>query len=150
MFAVCGVAAGVLAKARACRCRWSLVAACAVGAALGAVNGALVAYVAHPVDRRHARDDGRAARRVAVGDQGAWVQDLPADFQWLGLGAAGLSVARRWPWSLPLLAVVGWGLRNLAAGRRFTRPARTRRPRGSPAFDVERGDVGRVHAGGRR
>ena len=57
-----------------------LAVACAVGAALGAVNGALVAYLRHPVDRRHARDDGGAARRLRWATQGAWVQDLPAGF----------------------------------------------------------------------
>src|SRR6266852_3210538 len=47
MFAICGVAAGVSAK-------WGLpvpvagLIACVIGAALGAVNGALVAYVRIP------------------------------------------------------------------------------------------------------
>ena len=41
----------------------------------------------HPVDRRHAGDDGRAARGLRWATEGAWIQDLPADYQWLGTGA---------------------------------------------------------------
>ena len=53
--------------------------------ALGALNGA--ARRARPAgDRRHAGDDGRLARGAALGHEGVWVQDLPAGFQWLGLG----------------------------------------------------------------
>jgi rhamnose transport system permease protein len=48
--------------------------------------------------------------------QGAWVQDLPGNFQWFGMGQrAGdvLTVVT----SLVVLLLFAWGLRNLAAGR---------------------------------
>src|SRR5919106_950224 len=60
--------------------------AVAVGAALGAVNGALVA------NGRLPSIVVTLATMVALRDalrwttEGAWVQGLPADFQWLGLG----------------------------------------------------------------
>ena len=59
--------------------------ACLIGAALGAINGALVAYARIP------SIVVTLATMVALRDglrwatQGAWVQDLPRDFQWLGL-----------------------------------------------------------------
>ena len=129
VFAICGVVAGVLAKA-GCRCRCVAVAACVVGAALGALNGALVAYVRHPVDRRHAGDDGGAARRAALGDGGR-----------VGAGSAGeLSVARP---DAGGVSRRGRSARRSAADRRrspggcatsppaarSTRPARTATPR---------------------
>ena len=48
--------------------------------------------------------------------QGAWVQDLPAGFQWFGLAQA------TYPFVACAIVVVlqaglGWGMRNLAAGR---------------------------------
>jgi rhamnose transport system permease protein len=115
MFAICGIAAGLAAKSGApIVLAW--VAACAVGAALGALNGALVAYVRIPsivvtLATMVALRDG-----LRWGTDGAWVQDLPAGFQWFGLDrgayplvAAGIVVL--------LQAGMGWGMRNLAAGR---------------------------------
>ena len=68
VFAICAVAAGVLAKAG--MPVWlASAAACLLGALFGSINGALVAY-RHPVDRCHARDDGGAARRAALDDGG--------------------------------------------------------------------------------
>jgi rhamnose transport system permease protein len=115
VFAICGVAAGLLAKAGL---PMPLVAlgACLVGSALGAVNGGLVAYVRIP------SIVVTLATMVALRDglrwatDGAWVQDLPANFQWLGLTqvtypfvafaiAAGLTI------------VLSWALGYVAAGR---------------------------------
>jgi rhamnose transport system permease protein len=48
--------------------------------------------------------------------EGAWVQDLPASFQWFGLGQS----RGQWLIVLSALAVTvgfGWMLRNLSAGR---------------------------------
>lgn len=115
IFAICGVAAGVIAKAGvpvlvAC------LAACAIGAALGALNGALVAYVRIPsivvtlATMTALRDGLRWAR------QGAWVENLPPDFQWFGLTQASYPVAALVT-AVVLAGAVGWGLRNLAAGR---------------------------------
>ena len=115
VFAVCGVVAGTLVK-------WGVplplagLAACLPGALLGAINGGLVAYVGIP------SIVVTLAMMVTVRDglrwitQGAWVQELPASFQWLGLAqatypmvACGAAVA--------LLIAFGWGMRHLAAGR---------------------------------
>jgi rhamnose transport system permease protein len=82
VFAVCSIVAGSVAK-------WdvplALVGAmtCAAGAAFGAVNGSLAAYLQVP------SIVVTLAMMIALRDglrwitQGAWVQDLPANFQWL-------------------------------------------------------------------
>ena len=87
VFAICGVVAGLLAKT-GLPMPLVAVAACLVGAALGGLNGALVAYVRIP------SIVVTLATMVALRDglrwatQGAWMQDLPASFQWLGLTQA--------------------------------------------------------------
>jgi rhamnose transport system permease protein len=48
--------------------------------------------------------------------QGAWVQDLPANFQWLGMRQAS-SNATTFVIAGALAVAMGWGLRNLPAGR---------------------------------
>ena len=83
-FAVCGVAAGLLAK-EGTPAAFVGLAAMLAGACLGAINGALVAYARIPAIVV------TLATMVAWRDglrwltQGTWVSDLPADFQWLGL-----------------------------------------------------------------
>jgi rhamnose transport system permease protein len=115
VFAICSVAAGVLAK-------WglpapvTLLASCLIGTLLGAVNGALVAYVRIP------SIVVTLATMVALRDalrwltQGAWVQDLPRSFQWFGLPQSAYPVVTLCA-VLFILAVMWWGMRNLAAGR---------------------------------
>ena len=115
IFAICGVSAGVIAKAGvpvlvAC------LAACAIGAALGALNGALVAYVRIPsivvtLATMTALRDG-----LRWATQGAWVENLPTGFQWFGLTQSSYPVAALVT-AVVLVGAVGWGLRNLAAGR---------------------------------
>jgi rhamnose transport system permease protein len=115
IFAIAGVAAGLMAKAGL---PMPIVAlsACLVGALLGSLNGALVAYVRIP------SIVVSLATMVALRDglrwatDGAWIQDLPASFQWLGLSqgaypfvALGTAAA--------LTLTLAWGLRHLAAGR---------------------------------
>jgi len=115
VFAVCGVVAGVLAKAGM---PVMLAAAGAVlaGVAMGAINGALVAYVRIP------SIVVTLATMVALRDglrwatQGAWVSDLPAGFQWLGLSQASYPVLIACT-AVFFVAATGWGLRNLAGGR---------------------------------
>lgn len=114
-FAICGVAAGVLAKAGvpvwlACG------AACAAGAAIGSLNGALVAYAGIPsiVVTLATMVALRDALRWAT--EGAWVQDLPAAFQWLGLSQRTFPLAAAAA-CVALTSVFAWGLRHLAAGR---------------------------------
>jgi rhamnose transport system permease protein len=115
MFAICGVVAGILAKSG-----WPVwlacAAACVAGAGLGSLNGALVSYAGIP------SIVVTLATMVALRDglrwatDGAWVQDLPQSFQWLGL------TQRAFPWvaaavTAVLTAAFAWGLRHLAAGR---------------------------------
>lgn len=115
IFAICGVAAGILSKSGvpvwlAC------AAACLVGAGFGSLNGALVAYLGIPsivvtLATMTALRDG-----LRWATDGAWVQDLPRAFQWLGLtqGAFPLVAAAV---TVMLTAAFAWGLRHLAAGR---------------------------------
>jgi rhamnose transport system permease protein len=115
IFAICAVSTGLFAKSG----MPALIAGfggCLTGAALGALNGALISYARIP------SIVVTLASMVALRDalrwqtQGAWIQDLPAGFQWLGLPQS----------AYPLLSLVAavvlslgmaWGLRNLAAGR---------------------------------
>ncbi|MEO8078767.1 MAG: ABC transporter permease, partial [Acidobacteriota bacterium] len=92
------------------------VAACAVGAALGAINGVLVAYLRIPsivvtLATMVALRDG-----LRWGTQGAWVQDLPAGFQWFGLEQAAYPIVAG-AVVLLLQIGIGWGMRHVAAGR---------------------------------
>lgn len=115
MFAICGVAAGEFAKL-GFPAPGAWVAACAMGAMLGAINGALVAYVRIPsiVVTLAAMVAFRDALRWVT--QGAWVQDLPANFQWLGTTQTA-SNAITFAVAGVLVAVAAWGLGNLPAGR---------------------------------
>jgi rhamnose transport system permease protein len=115
VFAICAVASGLLAKAGVPMAVVA-AAACGLGAALGVVNGALVAYIRIPsiVVTLATMIAWREALRWIT--QGAWIQDLPAGFQWLGTTAA------VYPWLVTAVVAVLvvaslWGLRSLAAGR---------------------------------
>jgi len=115
VFAICGVMAGLLAKA-GLPVVAAVLAACLIGAALGGLNGALVAYARMP------SIVVTLATMVALRDglrwttQGAWVQDLPPGFQWLGFPQATypLLIASM---TTVLLVLAAWALRHLAAGR---------------------------------
>ena len=92
IFAVCSVAAGAAAVAGV-PLPAAAALACAAGALLGAINGAFVAYVGLP------SIVVTLATMVALRDglrwatEGAWIQDLPGSFQWLGLSQSGFFVA---------------------------------------------------------
>ena len=113
--AVCGVAAGLLAK-HGVPPVGLLILVPLLGALLGAVNGALVAFVEIPsiIVTLGTMVALRAGIRWAT--QGAWVRDLPPNFQWFGLGQGlgqvflVLLVALLW-------LKFAWALRSLAAGR---------------------------------
>ncbi len=115
VFAICGVMAGIAAKAG-----WPValagVAACAIGGALGALNGALVAYVRLP------SIVVTLATMVALRDllrwstQGAWIQDLPPTFQWLGVGQSAYPIVAAGV-ALGLFAACAWAARNVRLGR---------------------------------
>jgi rhamnose transport system permease protein len=114
-FAICGVAAGLLAKSGLPLLTVGL-AVLLLGAGLGAINGALVAYVRIPsiVVTLAAMVALRDGLRWAT--EGAWVQDLPRSFQWFGLTLAA-SEAVTTGLAIVLFAVAAWALRNLSAGR---------------------------------
>ncbi|HET6584215.1 MAG TPA: ABC transporter permease [Nannocystaceae bacterium] len=117
MFAVCSVAAGILAKA-GLPIALVPIAVAVVGLALGAVNGVLVGTLGLPsiIVTLAMLVAWRDALRWAT--QGAWVQDLPADFQWFGIApAAAQAIIVGVP--LLVLAAAGWALRNLQVGRRL-------------------------------
>jgi rhamnose transport system permease protein len=115
MFAGCGVIAGVLAKA-GLPLPVAGLAACAAGAALGAINGGLVAWVRVPsiVVTLAAMVAWRDGLRWVT--QGAWIADLPPGFQWLGFSQSGYPLIM-FAIAGGLTVAVGWGLRFLAAGR---------------------------------
>jgi rhamnose transport system permease protein len=114
-FAVCSVAAGVFARL-GLPTPLAGAAACLVGALMGAVNGALVAWARIP------SIVVTLATMVALRDglrwatQGAWIQDLPPGFQWFGQSQTASEILTI-SWAVLLTAGMSWGLRNLAAGR---------------------------------
>ncbi len=115
VFAICGVTAGLLAKSGLPLIA-VIVATVLVGSALGAINGALVAYLQIP------SIVVTLASMVALRDglrwvtEGAWVENLPRTFQWFGLTLRGSEVVTIGVAAL-LFAGLAWGLRHLAAGR---------------------------------
>jgi len=114
-FAVCSVAAGWLAKEGV---PMALLPLCvvAVGAAMGAVNGLLVGRLGLPsiIVTLAMLVAWRDALRWAT--EGAWVQNLPDDFQWFGVSAAAAQALIVVVAVLVLLSC-GWALRNLQVGR---------------------------------
>jgi rhamnose transport system permease protein len=115
LFAICAVASGLLSKA-GLPLPLVALAVCAIGALLGSVNGALVAWVRIPsiVVTLATMVAWRDGLRWAT--EGAWIQDLPAGYQWLG------TTARVYPLMVTAIVIAlqlgfGWALRNLAAGR---------------------------------
>jgi len=114
-FAVAGVAAGWLAKS-GIPIPVLLPCLIVIGAAMGAVNGVMVGWLRLPsiIVTLAMLVAWRDALRWVTG--GEWVQNLPANFQWFGLGQSlgqWLIVAT----ALIVLVVFSWTLRNLAAGR---------------------------------
>jgi len=113
-FAVCSVCAGLLA-AQNLPTALVAVAAVALGAGLGAINGLLVAGLRLPsiVVTLATMVTWREALRWQR--QGAFV-NLPDSLQWLGLSQG----AGQWTLvgvAVALLAALAWGTRHLAAGR---------------------------------
>lgn len=114
-FAVCTVAAGWFAKAGV-PILLVLPLVILTGSLLGAVGGAFVGRFRMPsivvtLALMVAWRDG--LRWIT---EGAWVQNLPPDFQWFGFGqSAGqlLIIAA----GLIVLLIAAWGLNNLSAGR---------------------------------
>jgi rhamnose transport system permease protein len=114
-FSICGVVAGLLARAGLPIPAVGLGTLLA-GAALGAANGALVAGLGLPsiVVTLATLVIWRESLRYFR--EGEFVRDLPSGFQWFGMGQG----PGQWmvvALALVALAVFAWGLRNLAAGR---------------------------------
>jgi rhamnose transport system permease protein len=114
-FAVCGVLAGVLAK-MGLPAPAAALAACLAGAILGALNGGLTAWLRVPsiVVTLAAMVALRDGLRWAT--QGAWIEDLPPGFQWLGLSQSAYPAAML-VIAAGLTLATASSLRNLAAGR---------------------------------
>jgi rhamnose transport system permease protein len=114
-FAVCSVAAGVFARLGLPVALAGLVA-CLAGAVLGVLNGLLVGWLRVPsiVVTLATMVALRDALRWAT--QGAWIEDLPPGFQWLGLSQTSYPLAIFCIASVIVIAAA-WGLRNVTAGR---------------------------------
>jgi len=114
-FAVCSVAAGWLAKS-GMPIPLLLPSVVLIGGAMGAVNGVLVGWLRLPsiIVTLAMLAAWRDALRWVT--QGAWVQDLPASFQWFGLGQT-LGQILIVAIALIVLISFGWALHNLGAGR---------------------------------
>jgi rhamnose transport system permease protein len=117
LFVVCGAAAGLAAKAGV-PMPLVIVTTVAVGAALGAVNGLLVTAARVPSIIATLATMAILRNGIIRATGGAWIQELPDNFQWFGLGqdlAQPLYVAA----SLALFIAAVWALRQTAAGRAF-------------------------------
>lgn len=114
-FAICAVVAGMLAKAGLAM-PVAAAGAVAVGGLLGALNGFLVAACGLPAIVVTLATMVGLRETLRWATEGVWVQDLPRDFQWMGLGqdAGRLAIPAL---ALAVWAAVAWAMRHLAAGR---------------------------------
>ena len=115
IFSICGVVAGLLAQAGMPIAAVGL-GTLIVGSGLGAINGTLIARLGLPsiVVTLATLVIGRESLRYVR--EGEFVRNLPAGFQWFGVGQAlgqWLVVAI----AIGVFAAFAWGLRHLAAGR---------------------------------
>ncbi len=114
-FAIASVMAGVLAK-MGLPIPLLALAVAVIGGLMGALNGVLVARFGIPaiVVTLATMISLRDGLRWAT--EGTWVQNLPEDFQWFGLGQGfgqmGLVLV-----AVALLVLFAWGMRNVAIGR---------------------------------
>ena len=114
-FAVCSVAAGFLAKT-GMPMPFVFAAVMLTGALMGGLNGTLIGWLRLPsiIVTLAMLVMWRDALRWIT--EGAWVQDLPVNFQWFGLGQSTGEIAVVLI-SLVLFAGFAWSLRNLILGR---------------------------------
>jgi rhamnose transport system permease protein len=115
IFSICGVVAGLLARAGLPIALVGLGTIVA-GGGMGAINGALVARLGLPsiVVTLATLVIGRESLRYVR--EGEFVRNLPPGFQWFGAGQA----AGQWlvvSIAMVVFALFAWGLRHLAAGR---------------------------------
>jgi rhamnose transport system permease protein len=114
-FAVCSIAAGFLAKT-GIPVPLLFIFVLLTGAAMGALNGVLIGWFRLPsvIVTLAMLVMWRDALRWMT--EGAWVQNLPENFQWFGLGQTGgefLIVTV----TVALFVFFAWSLRNLASAR---------------------------------
>jgi rhamnose transport system permease protein len=114
-FAVCSITAGLLAK-NGVPVPLLLPLVVLTGALMGSLNGLLVGWLRLPsiIVTLAMLVAWRDALRWVT--EGAWVQNLPANFQWFGLGQA----SGQWLIvlvALSVLAAFSWLLSNLGVGR---------------------------------
>jgi rhamnose transport system permease protein len=115
-FAVCSVAAGMLAKTGMPTLPL-FAAVLLIGAAMGTLNGALIGLLKLPsiIVTLAMLVVWRDALRWAT--EGAWVQDLPSNFQWFGLRqSTGEFVI--FAVTIVFFVIAAWSMRNLVAGRK--------------------------------
>ncbi|MEW6127550.1 MAG: ABC transporter permease [Acidobacteriota bacterium] len=114
-FAVASVAVGWLAKSGV-PVLFLLPCALLIGALMGALNGYLIGRLSLPsiIVTLAMLVMWRDGLRWIT--EGAWVQSLPENFQWFGLGQTVGQVALVIV-ALMIFAGFNWGLRNLRAGR---------------------------------
>ena len=115
-FAVCSIAAGFLAKT-GMPLPLFFICVLLTGAAMGALNGALIGWLRLPsiIVTLAMLVMWRDALRWVT--EGAWVQNLPANFQWFGLGQGTgelLIVAI----TAVLFLGFAWSMRNMVIGRK--------------------------------
>ncbi|MEP7074538.1 MAG: ABC transporter permease [Acidobacteriota bacterium] len=115
-FAVCSVAAGLLAKT-GMPLPVLFICMLLFGASMGSLNGLLIGWLGLPsiIVTLAMLVLWRDALRWVT--EGSWVQDLPDNFQWFGFSqrSGEFTIAAI---SLVLFAVFAWSTRNLAMGRR--------------------------------
>jgi rhamnose transport system permease protein len=112
---VCGVAAGLLAKL-GMPMPLVVPATMLVGASMGAINGVFIALFGLPSIVVTLATMVIFREALRWWREGAFVRDLPTDFQWFGQGQA----VGQWivvAIAAALLIAFAWGLRFLAAGR---------------------------------
>jgi rhamnose transport system permease protein len=114
-FAVCSVAAGLMAVAGLPMPLVAL-ATCVLGATLGVINGALVSLLSVPSIVATLAMMVAMREGLRLGTGGAWVQNLPPSFQWLGLGQGTGQFVILLVAAL-LFGVVAWAARNVAGLR---------------------------------
>jgi len=115
VFAVASVFAGAAAT-HGMPIALAVASACGVAACIGLLNGALVAFAGIPsiVVTLATMIGLRDALRWTT--QGAWVENVPAGFQWLGLTARSYPMAAS-AVTIALASATAWALRYSVAGR---------------------------------
>jgi rhamnose transport system permease protein len=116
-FAICSISAGFLAKT-GMPMPVLFASILLVGAAMGSLNGIMVGWLRLPsiIVTLAMLVLWRDALRWLT--EGAWVQNLPGNFQWFGLSQRGGELAIV-ALTLIIFVAFAWTLRNVVAGRKI-------------------------------